>query len=89
MNCPKCLRPFNEGNSPNAEECNQEDDEEGLCAAYAKIARLKTTLEDISTTAHCIALAGPRHTPTLEDAWAKFLLIDVKASRALAEVRKM
>lgn len=33
--CPRCHRPFNEGNSPNAEECNGTDDD-GLCEAYAK-----------------------------------------------------
>jgi hypothetical protein len=35
--CPKCHRPFNEGNSPNAEECNGTDDDDGLCEAYTKI----------------------------------------------------
>lgn len=40
MNCPKCLRPINEGNSPNAEECHETDDDEGVCEAYVKIAAL-------------------------------------------------
>ncbi len=43
--CPKCLRPFNEGNSPNAEECNGTDDDEGLCEAYAKVAELRAETE--------------------------------------------
>jgi len=38
--CPKCHRPFNEGNSPNAQECNETDDDEGLCEAYAKVHQL-------------------------------------------------
>jgi len=39
--CPKCKRPRNEGNSPNAEECGETDDDEGVCEAYAKIAALE------------------------------------------------
>ena len=39
--CPKCLRPFNDGNSPNAEECNETDDDDGICEAYAKVAALR------------------------------------------------
>jgi hypothetical protein len=38
--CPKCKRPMNQGNSPNAEECNETDDDEGVCEAYARIASL-------------------------------------------------
>lgn len=30
--CPKCRRPVNEGNSPNVEECHEEDGE--ACEAY-------------------------------------------------------
>ena len=45
--CPKCHRPFNEGNSPNSEECNGTDDEEGLCKAYAEVYKLRTELENI------------------------------------------
>ncbi len=44
--CPKCHRPFNEGNSPNAEECNGTDDDEGLCEAYAKVAALRAQLPE-------------------------------------------
>lgn len=43
--CPKCHRPFNEGNSPNAAECNGTDDDEGVCEAYAKVATLRAALE--------------------------------------------
>ena len=32
MDCPKCKRPINEGNSPNVEECHEEDGE--ACEAY-------------------------------------------------------
>jgi len=39
--CPKCKRPFNDGNSPNAAECNGTDDDEGVCEAYSKIAQLE------------------------------------------------
>jgi len=43
--CPKCKRPFSEGNSPNAYECNGTDDDEGLCEAYAKNAALRQDLD--------------------------------------------
>ncbi len=49
-----------------------------------KITRLRAALEDIRTTAHCIAKAGPLHTPTLQDAWAKFNQISVAATVALS-----
>ncbi len=45
--CPKCRRPFNEGNSPNAEECNGPDDDEGLCEAYAKVYELRVALYNL------------------------------------------
>lgn len=48
-------------------------------------AALKEALRDIATTAHCIALAGPLNTPTLQDAWSKFMKIDSMASNALAK----
>jgi hypothetical protein len=47
-------------------------------------AALRKALEDIATTAHCIAKAGPLTTPTLQDAWGKFMKIDSMASNALA-----
>ncbi len=41
--CPKCLRPFNEGNSPNLSECHAgDDDEDRQCELSAKIASLTT-----------------------------------------------
>lgn len=48
-------------------------------------AALRKALEEIATTAHCIALAGPLNTPTLQDAWGKFMKIDSMASAALAK----
>lgn len=45
---------------------------------------LKEVLRDIATTAHCIAKAGPLNTPTLQDAWGKFMKIDSMASNALS-----
>ena len=48
-------------------------------------AALKEALRDIATTAHCIAKAGPLTTPTLQDAWGKFMKIDSMASNALAK----
>lgn len=48
-------------------------------------AALREALEEISTTSHCIALAGPLNTPTLQDAWSKFMKIDSMASEALSK----
>lgn len=48
-------------------------------------AELKEALRDIATTAHCIAKAGPLTTPTLQDAWSKFMKIDSMASNALSK----
>lgn len=48
-------------------------------------AALKEALRDIATTAHCIAKAGPLNTPTLQDAWGKFMKIDSMASNALSK----
>ncbi len=40
--CPKCLRPFNEGNSPNLSECHAgDDDEDRQCELSAKIRDLQ------------------------------------------------
>ena len=45
MNCPRCFRPLNEGNSPNLEECHAgDDDEDCQCELSAKIHRLKGSL---------------------------------------------
>jgi hypothetical protein len=54
-------------------------------AIFHENERLRTALEEIATTAHCIALAGPLNTPTLQDAWGKFMKIDSMASNALAQ----
>ncbi len=48
---------------------------------------LRAALEDIRTTAHCLAKAGPLSTPTLDKAWGHFLSIDAKASAALFKAR--
>ena len=48
-------------------------------------AKLREALKEISTTAHCIAKAGPLHTPTLQDAWGKFMQIDTMAKKALSK----
>jgi len=52
-------------------------------------AALRKALEDIATTAHCIAKAGPLTTPTLQDAWGKFIKIDSMASNALSKNREI
>jgi hypothetical protein len=52
-------------------------------------AALRKALEDIATTAHCIAKAGPLTTPTLQDAWGKFMKIDSMASNALSKNREI
>ena len=46
---------------------------------------LREALKEISTTAHCIAKAGPLNTPTLQDAWVKFMHIDAMATKALSK----
>jgi hypothetical protein len=48
-------------------------------------AKLREALKEISTTAHCIAKAGPLNTPTLQDAWVKFMHIDAMATKALSK----
>ncbi len=48
-------------------------------------AKLREALKEISTTAHCIAKAGPLNTPTLQDAWGKFMHIDAMATKALSK----
>jgi regulator of replication initiation timing len=51
----------------------------------AENAKLREALKEISTTAHCIAKAGPLNTPTLQDAWGKFMAIDAMATKALSK----
>lgn len=48
-----------------------------------EIVRLRAALEDIGTTAHCLAKAGPLHTPTLAEAWPQFMRLDRMATAAL------
>ncbi len=62
---------------------------ETLAMAHQEIDRLRAALEDISTTAHCLAKAGPLNTPTLDAAWGHFLDIDRKATNALAAARQV
>jgi len=50
-----------------------------------EIAKLREALKEISTEAHCIAKAGPLNTPTLQDAWGKFMHIDAMATKALSK----
>ncbi len=46
--CPKCQRPINEGNSPNAFECHQTDDDEGVCEAYALVAKVRAAAQTVA-----------------------------------------
>lgn len=46
----------------------------------------RETLSDIHLQAHCIAKAGPLNTPTLQDAWGKFMEIAAKASGAAHKI---
>lgn len=50
----------------------------------SRVESLEAALQDIHTTAHCIALAGPSTTPELKDAWPKFMEISAKATNALS-----
>jgi len=47
-----------------------------------KLVLARAALSDIHLTAHCIAKAGPLHTPTLQDAWGRFMEISAKATNA-------
>lgn len=47
-NCLKCGRPMNEGNSPNKSECTETDDDEGVCAAWAEVARRSWEVERLN-----------------------------------------
>ena len=49
----------------------------------ARITELRRALEDIGTSAHCIAKSGLATTPTLADAWNRFMEIEAKASNAI------
>ena len=80
--CPKCHRPFNLGNSPNSEECNETDDDEGLCEAYSKLAavtrerdsliadlKLATDERDKALTSRDQAMAHQQRTMDERDQW--------------------
>ncbi len=49
-----------------------------------ELAAARAALSDIHTTAHCLAKAGPLHTPDLKTAWSHFLHLSAKATLALA-----
>jgi hypothetical protein len=55
------------------------------CEQEKEIAKLREALKEISTEAHCISKAGPLNTPTLQDAWGKFMHIDAMATKALSK----
>jgi predicted GNAT family acetyltransferase len=44
-------------------------------------------LEDLRTTAHYIAKAGPLNTKTLDEAWSKFMALEFSASFAMETLR--
>lgn len=53
----------------------------------AENAKLRTALDDIHIWAHCIAKAGPLHTPTLEAVWPAFNRIAVMATAGLQRIK--
>ncbi len=64
------------------------DNMHGLYAGQAfRMAELEKALSDIATTAHCLAKAGPLHTPDLKTAWTHFLHLSTKATAALSKAR--
>ncbi len=56
-------------------------------ASWAKLAerhdQALIILEDLRTSAHCLAKAGPLSTPTLQDAWGRFMELEIQAVRAI------
>ncbi len=48
---------------------------------------LRAALSDIHTRAHCLAKAGPLHTPKLDVAWQHFMELGVMATAALSKSR--
>jgi hypothetical protein len=79
--CPKCHRPFNEGNSPNAEECNGTDDDDGLCEAYAKLYAVEQRAERLEEALKCVDLNIVEFEPGT-NALAKFTLEEVRLIRS-------
>lgn len=66
--------------------------DEGVSADFARQLErentlLRIALFDIHLKAHCLAKAGPLHTPTLSDAWSHFMQIGAMATDALWETR--
>lgn len=53
-------------------------------AAIEALERYESSLQEIHTFAHCAAKAGPLNTPTLEEAWNKFMQISAIATKGLA-----
>ncbi len=59
--CPKCHRPVNEGNSPNAAECHGPDDDEGVCEAYALVHELRDALRSVGNDYYLSPGDWPEH----------------------------
>lgn len=70
-------------NQPFGNPCIPRRDAEEVIKLLRGIAIYRNALEDIHTTAHCIAKAGPLTTPTLDKAWVEFMRIGAMASNAL------
>ena len=65
------------------------DDADGFFQTDAeKVEILRAALDDIHTSAHCIAKSGPVTTPDLSTAWGKFMEIGAKAGHALYRTRE-
>ena len=55
----------------------------------AENATMRAGLEEIRTSAHCLAKAGPLTTPTLDDAWGHFMHLSATAGQVLWSVRRV
>lgn len=60
-----------------------------MATDYEIIAECLKELDDIRTTAHCIAKAGPFSTPTLDDAWPKFMSLDARVGGVVQKLRQI
>lgn len=49
------------------------------------LSKYESSLQEIRVFAHCVAKAGPLNTPTLQDAWSKFMEISAMASKGLSK----